>query len=236
MKIFIVEDDPIIASDLEGILSDGGYTVCGIAYDPILAKKSIEKIKPDLILLDINLNHELDGVDLASLLKNGKYNFIFITAFTDKETIERVKLVEPLGYIIKPFEEKDIIVTLDLVFSKLKSKDQNIASPQIADNSIFVKTKNNNSVKINFHEILFLEAYDNYSFIHTLKEKHLVNYTLKDLEAKISSNSFLRTHRSYVVNIKHVDAIKDGDLAIGKHLIPVGKSYKEEVATHFPVL
>src|SRR5574337_1685732 len=106
-RIFIVEDDPIIASDLEGILRDLGYAVTGVAHEPLQARRQIETQRPDLLLLDIDLGGSIDGIDLANLVKNAGAGIIFITAFTDKTTRDRVKQLDPLGYIIKPFDEKD---------------------------------------------------------------------------------------------------------------------------------
>ena len=83
------------------------------AFEPIpngkKALDSIEKLKPDLILLDINLkNSDLDGIQVAEQIhQHYKLPFIFLTAFSDKHTLERAKLTEPYGYIIKPFEESD---------------------------------------------------------------------------------------------------------------------------------
>jgi DNA-binding LytR/AlgR family response regulator len=239
-RIFIVEDDPIIASDLEGILSDLGYVICGISHQPFEAKKKIEAEKPDLLLLDINLNSEIDGIDLATLIKNSGLGIIFISAFTDKATLERVKEIHPLGYIIKPFNEKEIAITIDLAFDSIDKKNKSVesvkSSADISDGSIFIRTGNNNSVKLRFEDILVMEAYDNYAFIHTLTERLMVNFTLKDLEQKISTPFLLRVHRSFIVNTKKVEAIRNAALIIGKHEIPIGKSYKEEVLKVFPML
>ncbi len=236
-RIFIVEDDPIIASDLEGILTDLGYSICGIAHQPFEAKKKIEHEKPDLLLLDINLNSEIDGIDLATLIKNSGIPIIFISAFTDKTTLDRVKEIRPLGYIIKPFNEKEIGITIDLAFNTLSQKE-NFTSPNsvISDGSIFIRTGNNNSVKLRFEDILVMEACDNYAFIHTTSERLMVSFTLKDLEQKISAPFLLRVHRSFIVNTNRVEAIRNAALIIGKHEIPIGKSYKEEVLKLFPML
>ena len=80
-RIFIVEDDPVIASDLEGMLIDMGYNVCGVSHQPFDAKKKVEQLIPDLLLLDINLNSEIDGIDLATLIKNLNIGIVFISAF-----------------------------------------------------------------------------------------------------------------------------------------------------------
>lgn len=234
-RIFIVEDDQIIASDLEGILTDLGYEVCGISHQPFEAKKKIELLIPDLLLLDINLNSEIDGIDLATLIKNLNIGIIFISAFTDKKTVDRVKQIQPLGYIIKPFNEKEIAITIELAFNNVQ-KIENNNKQEVESGFVFVKTKNNLSVKINFDNILVIEAYDNYSFIHTVQEKLIVSYTLKDLEQRIQSPFLVRVHRTYIVNIKKVEAIHLNALIIGKHEIPIGKSYRDEVIKYFPTL
>jgi len=234
-KIFIVEDDPIIASDLEGILTDLGYEVCGNTHLPLEAKKKITQLQPDLVLLDINLEAEMDGVELAMLLKPLGFNFIFITAFTDKATLDRVKPTHPLGYIIKPFEEKEIAVTLELAFNKIP-EEKSVSSINSGSDSVFIKTGNNTSVKINFNDILLMEACDNYAYIHTAKERIIVSFTLKDLENKIAASFLLRVHRSYIINLNKVEAIRQQSFIIGKHEIPLGKSYRDEVLKHFPTL
>lgn len=236
-RIFIVEDDPIIASDLEGILTDTGYCVCGIAHQPLEARKRIEAEKPDLVLLDINLNSDIDGIDLASLVRNSGTGIIFISAFTDKATLDRVKQIQPLGYIIKPFNEKEIAVTIDLAFHTLSQKENSARNDSAAPGeSIFIRTGNNTSIKLRFEDIVVMEAFDNYAFIHTSAERLMVNFTLKDLEQKIPAAYLLRVHRSFIVNVKKVEAIRNQALILGKHEIPVGKSYKEEVLKLFPTL
>lgn len=230
-RIYIIEDDPIIASDLEGILLDLGYSVCGISHQPFDAKKKIELVKPDLLLMDINLNSEIDGIELATLIQNMEIGVIFISAFTDKKTVERTKHVFPLGYILKPFNEKEIEIALELAFNN-KPKPDN--KPIVEDEYVFIKTKNNTSIKINFKDILVIEAYDNYSFIHTINEKLMVSYTLKEIEQRIKSPSLIRVHRSFIINTSKVDSIQFNLLFVGKYEIPVGKSYKEDVMKLFP--
>lgn len=235
-RIFIVEDDPIIAADLKGILDDLGYLVCGVAHQPFDAKRRIEAERPDLLLMDVNLGSDIDGIDLATLVRNQGAGIIFITAFTDKATRDRVKELNPLGYIIKPFDEKDIEVALDLAVYHLKQADIAVKQNEVSADSIFIKTGNNSSRKIVFEEIAMLEACDNYAFIHLPDERIMVSFTLKDLEQKISAPFLIRVHRSFVVNTNKVEAIRNGSLVIGKHEVPIGKSYKEEVMKKFPTL
>ncbi len=233
-RIYIVEDDPIISSDLEITLQDLDYDVCGNTHDPFEAKKQIEQILPDLILLDINLNNLIDGIELATLIQNLNIGVVFISAFTDKKTIDRVKMLNPLGYIIKPFNEKDIEITLELAFQVRSAPS--IKSNEPTTNFLFVKGKNGMNVKVQLATILYIEACDNYSFIHLPNEKFMVNYTLKELEQRLNLPCFHRIHRSYIVNIDQVSAFQYNYLLVNSTEIPIGKSYKETVSKLFPQL
>lgn len=120
LKIMIVEDEIIVAKDIQRILKKLGYE----AFDPFANGKkaldSIEKLNPDIILLDINLkSSEIDGIQVAEQVhQHYQIPFIFLTAFSDKTTLERAKLTEPYGYIIKPFEEDDIRTAIEIAFYK----------------------------------------------------------------------------------------------------------------------
>lgn len=233
-RIFILEDDPIIASDLEATLLDLNYEVCAVVHDPFEAKKKIENLLPDLLLLDINLNCQIDGIDLAILIQNLGIDIIFVSAFTDKKTFERVKVLHPLGYIIKPFNEKDIEITLELAFQNKEART--VQKTQTPEQFLFVKSKNNKSVKVNLEDILFIEAFDNYSFLQLDNEKLIVSFTLKELEHKIKAPFLHRVHRSYIVNINKVDGFQYNNLLIQEFEIPIGKSYKDSVLHLFPHL
>jgi PAS domain S-box-containing protein len=120
LKIMIVEDEIIVAKDIQRILKKLGYE----AFDPFANGKkaldSVEKLSPDIILLDINLkSSEIDGIQVAEQIHQHYHiPFIFLTAFSDKTTLERAKLTEPYGYIIKPFEEDDIRTAIEIAFYK----------------------------------------------------------------------------------------------------------------------
>ncbi len=116
----IVEDEVIVAKDIQRILKKLGYD----AFEPFSngrkALDSIEKLRPDLVLLDINLKgSDLDGIQIAEQIQqNYQLPFIFLTAFSDKATLDRAKLTEPYGYIIKPFEENDIRTSVEIAHYK----------------------------------------------------------------------------------------------------------------------
>ena len=112
-KVLIVEDAVIIAEDLAASVEELGYEVVGIADNAPEAFELIESKQPDVALLDINLGTEVDGLDIAKSL-NEKYQlpFIFITAFSSKQTQEKISALNPNGYLVKPFENEDLEAAL----------------------------------------------------------------------------------------------------------------------------
>jgi len=115
-KILIVEDQFVEANNLQLILERAGYEVCTIAHSVPMAVKIIKEEKPDMILLDIQLQGNLTGIDLAKSLKDSNIIHIYLSANSDKKTLEQAKATKPNGFLVKPFREKDVLVSLDVAW------------------------------------------------------------------------------------------------------------------------
>jgi DNA-binding NtrC family response regulator len=113
-KVLIVEDQFVEANDLQLMLKKAGYEVCGIARSVPIAQEIIKKEKPGLVLLDIFLKGKLTGVDLAKELKEENIAFIYLSANSNEEILSEAKTTEPYGFIVKPFRERDLLVTLEI--------------------------------------------------------------------------------------------------------------------------
>ncbi len=228
-NVLIVEDEFIIAENLSATLAECGYDVAGIADNVDSVVKILSENKIDMILLDINLNQAVDGVEIAHIV-NSRFGipFIFVTAFVDPATIERVKHTFPYGYIVKPYSDIDIKIAIDIALSRAAnvSASKTLSSGSQKENTVFIKT-DKGLKKIEINEILWIEAYDYYSFIHTRNEKILTTVTLKELEQKLNTEIFVRIHRKYTININHIERIVGNQVEIGKDLIPIGRSNKE---------
>jgi DNA-binding response OmpR family regulator len=116
--IFIVEDSYIVALHLQKTLEDAGYHVSGIAHSGEKALLEIERIKPDIVLMDIALDGKLDGINTAIRIKHFNIPVIYISAFSDSETMTRVAASGSYGYLVKPFDNIEMI---NLIYSVLKS-------------------------------------------------------------------------------------------------------------------
>ena len=119
-RILVVEDEPLIAEDLADLCRGGGYPVCGVAYSTREAVELVESMRPTLALLDVHLGEETDGIHLARRLR-GEFGipFIFITSYVDRGTLDRAKETLPLGYIVKPFRNEQVLTTLAIALEQL---------------------------------------------------------------------------------------------------------------------
>ena len=113
-KILIVEDQFVEANDIQLKLRRAGYEVCGIARSVEIARELIKKDRPGLVLLDIFLQGKLTGIDLARQLREDNIAFIYLSANSNEEILSAAKTTEPYGFIVKPFREKDLLVTLEI--------------------------------------------------------------------------------------------------------------------------
>lgn len=118
-RILIVEDEGLIARDIENMVRNAGYEVCGVAGTGKEAIEKAEAAPPDLILMDIILRGEMDGVEAAERIRE-RFNIpvIYLTAHTDKNTLQRAKLTEPLGYTLKPVEQKELLTVIEMALYK----------------------------------------------------------------------------------------------------------------------
>ncbi len=233
-KVYLVEDEPLIAETIKTALINDGYTVCGITDNAKEALYDIEEYKPDLILLDITIEGTIDGVSLAEKIQQ-KFNipYIFLTSLSDPETIARVKKTNPYGYIIKPFNEAGLRSNIELALHK--HQQENLSDLTTYNTSFFIKNKGE-LIKIVKEEILYVEAFDNYAYIITEHAKHIISYTLKKVQEKINDANFIRVHRSYVINVNKIEALIDNYVVINGQNIPVGKSYKEQLMSKISLL
>ena len=124
-KILIVEDEAIIAVEIEKQVQSLGHEVTSIADTGEKAIKKAEEDKPDLILMDIRIKGEMDGIDAAEIIRNRfGIPIIFSTAYLDQERIDRAKITMPFGYLLKPIQEKDMKVTLKMALNVARSDDE----------------------------------------------------------------------------------------------------------------
>ncbi len=222
-RVLIVEDEALIADHLAAELTDLLYEISGIvdSADQVFDHLSTHEV--ELVLLDIHLGGHMDGVDIANVI-NSKFNsaIVFVTSNSDSRTLERVKHTEPAGFITKPFKREQLESTLALAIGSVKKQNKH------HEDAFFLKEKHA-LIKVNYQDVLYAEANDNYCFLYTKDSRFLLSQTLKSVELKLSSSGFARCHRSYVVNLIAINKIEPRAIFIGDNEIPLSESYRSSI-------
>ena len=127
IRVLVVEDEPLIAEDIRETLDSIDFQVSGVAYNSEAALSELEQNAPDIVLLDVNLGSEKDGIEIAEII-NQRYNlpFIYLTSYADRATIDRAKHTRPMGYVVKPFDERDLFTTLEIALFNFHQKQPSV--------------------------------------------------------------------------------------------------------------
>ena len=187
----------------------------------ILQKESIQ-----LIFLDINMP-EISGLSLAKSIQH-KSQVIFTTAYRGY-AVEGFDL-QAVDYLLKPISFDRFLKAVQKYFDLHVSKEiihQEIVS-EVKENSIFVRS-DRKMVKVRFNEIRYVESLSDYVKIYTDKETVVTRETISNIESKLPSKEFLRTHRSYIVSINKINSFTNEFVELDKKAIPISRSYKENV-------
>jgi DNA-binding LytR/AlgR family response regulator len=255
ISVLIVEDESIVAMDLAAGLENDGYEVAGIADNATEAKELFTNNKVDILLMDVNIIGDKDGIDTAiELLQQRTVPVIFLTAFTDPKTIERVKNIQAAAFLTKPYHVTNVRIAIELAINNFAmarrqgaagkviplEKNAERPVPDTADKEtvlqmndyIFVKN-NYVFVKIKLPDLLYIEADNNYVNVITQEKKFVLRLSLSQLLEKINYKPLVRIHRSYAVNINAIQSFNDQEVQINKAELPIGRNYKEEFLKNF---
>lgn len=232
LKILIVEDEMLIAANIAMQLESIGYEVVGIVPRGIEAVNSAKLDKPDLVLMDINLKGEMDGIETAiAMQKLAKMPIIYLTANSDEAHFNRAKATNPYAFISKPFKKLDLQHAIELAAERILQENSEVKAEMpklILTDRIFVK-QNDLMCKILIADILYLEADRNYCQVYTHDKNYLLVNTLKNMEDKLPTEAFQRVHRSFIVNINQVQEFNHNHLTVGNKILPLSKELRADL-------
>lgn len=251
IHILVVEDEGIVAMELEDTLTTRGYQVVGVADTGKAALAIMENRTVDLALLDIQIKGEWDGVETARrLMARQEIPFIFLTAFSDEETVQRARDAAPSAYLIKPYQAQSLFISIDLALHNFAHRkthpDQSLdirpsasglpsgmhEDVLIFNDSVFIK-QNYKFIKVNLADIQYLEASGNHTLLFCSGRKYVVRHALNELVDKLASASFVRVHRSFAINMQRLSTFSNTAVFIAQREIPLGRSYKEAFFRQF---
>lgn len=235
IRVLIVEDDALYAEQLRLDLEEIGFLVID-AVDNAKAAMHLAKIsRPEIILMDINLNGEMDGIAAArQIFALDPTPIIFVTSLSDKETFDRAKKVHPFAYLIKPANKVSLKHSIELAIENFneKSLTKKLTLEQFPflKQNLLIK-EGNKLVKLGIENIHIIEVEEKYCSIYGENKKFVVRISLKDILEKLSKDKFMRVHRNYVVNIDRIIAIDLDKNVVQTELkeLPLGRKYRSEI-------
>lgn len=232
INIYIVEDMAISRASLESMLLLNKYEISGSTAKAETAWKELQKNQTDLVLIDINLAGEKNGIWLAQQIR--KYlniPIVYLTAYGDQQTLKEVLETKPNGYLMKPYQEPTLLTTITIALNKfLENQKGSIssASGTTFNKVIFIKDKFMR-VKLLIEDIQFIKSEGNYLEIKLANKTHVIRGKLSEFKKLLPANIFLQTHQRYVINLTKISIIGKDFLNINNDDIPISLKYKQAI-------
>jgi DNA-binding LytR/AlgR family response regulator len=228
INCIIVDDEPVAREILENHLSriEQVYVVAS-CKNAVEAFQAINNHPVDLVFLDIQMP-EISGLSFAKSV-NRNLKIIFTTAFREY-AVEGFDL-RAVDYLLKPISFERLMQGIDRFLEEYHvptgDTSRDVHDPQ--DDSMFVRS-DRKMVRVNFSDVLFMESLGDYIKIHLRGAKTLVTRdSISNISASLPQDEYIRVHRSFIVNQHHIDSYTSDTIGIGKHEIPISRSYREEV-------
>jgi DNA-binding LytR/AlgR family response regulator len=221
-KILIVEDEIELALNIKEMVESFNYEVPGIHVEASTVLSYLETSMVDLILMDIQIKGDIDGIDLCYKIKD-LYNvpIIFLTAYSDQSYLERISEVVYDGYLLKPFKAESL---KSAIFLAIKTKPITTDQKDLLKLSLKIRDKGY-VVPILISEIIYLKADGLYTKVITAAKTYIVRDILKDIQSQLPEEVFIRPHKSYLVNINQVISYNSRELNVRDATIPIRRGY-----------
>ncbi len=243
MKVLVAEDDVLVSAKMCSALANKNYTVIGPARKGAQAIELCQTNQPDIAILDWDLADNVNGLEVAQVLKS-KLNIpiIFVTGRLEEHVRQLAIQQNAFAFINKPFNDRNLMNAIDLAVSSFATKEveeEPIPSTNqqayMMNDKIFVK-KNGAYIKLPINEILFIEATGNYATLHTNDGQLMASARLSALLEQINNKALLRVHRSFAVNMNNLEKFDDAFVHFPSKSIPLSKTYKADFMNHINLI
>lgn len=226
IRTIAIDDEPLALQLVTGYINKTPFLELQASFDnPMTAMEYLENNEADLIYLDIQMP-DLSGTEFARII-TGTTKIIFTTAF-EKYALEGYKL-DAVDYLLKPFGYEEFLLSATKARKLIDLEKKQETSIQSDNNFLFLKA-DYKIRRINYNEILYIEGLKDYIKIFIKNEpKPIISHcSLKLLESKLPETSFMRIHRSFIVNLNCVSLVDRFRIVFGKEYLPVSDQYKEK--------
>jgi DNA-binding LytR/AlgR family response regulator len=226
MKCIIVDDEPLAIEIMESYVSKvDQLKLAGTFRNAVSAFTYLQQNTVDLIFLDIQMPR-LSGIDFLKTLKNPP-KVIFTTAFRDY-ALDGFEL-EVADYLLKPIPfDRFLKAVAKVLHQPAAANHAPLPKPETTDNYVYFKV-DKKMVRTKMADILYIESIKDYVKVRTGEKEIVTQQKISYLEESLPKEQFLRIHRSFIINRDKIDAYSATDVEIGKHHVPIGRNYKNDV-------
>ena len=242
LDLVIVEDNRGFALEVEMLILESGYNWLGTYDHSEKALMAIERDRPDLVLMDIHIHGQRDGVDLAQEIKKYHIPVIFMTSVADPETYEAAKKSLNYAYLVKPFDMLTLRNSIEMAVKLIASEAKTISPGQewkedVVINEYFLIKDKGLLKKVYSKEILYAESDWNYCVLVAEDKKFVLKMSLKKILKKLG-DSFLPIHKSYIVQFDKIEGIDTSanKVVVNGTPLPLGRTYKTNLLNRFNLL
>ena len=231
LKVLIIEDEIDLAENISEYLVQHGYEVVGIIPAAEDVPRFIATHSADLFLVDIMLKGNVKGIEIATVLREKfpKSGILFTTALSGKGVLDKISYTLYDGYLLKPFSLKSLESTLYLISKKLEKPSESQKSGQ-KRNLLPIRDKGK-IILLDENDIHYIKAEGLYLRIFTENKVFLIRELLKTFLPKLSSEKFLRIHKSYVVNLSKVKYLNSKECNVLNQVIPIRRGFYKDFLT-----
>jgi len=226
MNCIVVDDDKLAREVLEKFIKRVDFLeLVGSYENAIDASNAVKTLEQhvDLIFLDVEMP-EMTGIEFLSTIEDMPQ--IIIVSSKEQYAIEAYEYAVT-DYLLKPVYYTRFLKAVNKVYEKYTKK-----ASESGEFEVFIKS-NSALVRLEYDDILWIEALENYVMVKTFDNKFVIHFTMKSMESKLPMQKFIRVHRSYIVNRSKIEVIEDSSVVVrtesGLKSIPIGKSYKDRL-------
>ncbi|MEQ8626684.1 response regulator [Ekhidna sp.] len=229
VQILIVEDEVLVAKDIQQQLKTLGYEILDIVRSSNQAFASIASKQPDIILMDVMIDGDLDGIATAAKIKESHdIPIIYLTDLKDDHTFQRAKSTRPAVFLNKPFNEYELSRHIDLaIYNTYDSSNNNSEQSLLLEDFLWIK-EDFSYKKIPIQDIHWIKASGSYCEIVCKSRKITLAKSMREVYDVLSDSKFTRIHKSFIINSDLIEEIKGGFAVLNGNEIPIGKTYLQD--------
>lgn len=239
IKILVVAEGSPFVSDLNALIKELEYDLIGIVDNYDVVRKIVKTKNPDLILMDIKMKGELNGIELAGKIqKKHQVGIVFMTSLDNQKYFDQANGAGDFGCLVKPFSKMSLQNKIELAMVKMNhsdyspskgiDKDKKWDEGMILEDCVFIK-RNNVLEKVEINDIEFIQSEGNYCVISTEKKKYALKMSLIKVRKMLASHRFLRVNKRHIINMSLISSIdlSTNQIKINEVSFSIGRTYKE---------